>query len=342
MNGKIFSSIRQIGSLIVGFLSLVACATQNDSFAEIRDTDEKLRPLQMEEQGLISGLWVWERSAFITPKARKTLLGFCKEYNFNHLALHLQFDDEREPKEGKTHTLSDTEALSALLEDANQAQITVVALRGDPYMAYAENQQRTLDDLATIVAFNNQQPPNARFIGVRYDIEPYLTPEWQAAGQTRAKVIQDYLTFLVQARALLDKTGEGMTLAVDIPFWWDIDELRTSFNGQEKPLTEHIQDITHYVVLMSYRRYHDEVLRLISEEALYAEKIDKVIYAALETGELKGTEAAITFYGYPKEHFLKTKRELDQLFSVRKSVGGVVVHHYGSLYPYLKEKDSGS
>jgi len=47
------------------------------------------------------------------------------------------------------------------------------------------------------------------------------------------------------------KSALGMSLAVDIAFYWYKDELAIEFGGESKICHRHVQDLTDYVGIMS-------------------------------------------------------------------------------------------
>ena len=108
-----------------------------------------------------------------------------------------------------------------------------------------------------------------------------------------------------------------MTLSVDIPMWYDNktdakDNCVVAFNGQTKNFHEHIQDITDYVGIMSYRQKAmgpNSTSVHIASEMTYAEKIGKFVVPAFETIELKDTPQ-ITFFGKDAATLLGERQKL--------------------------------
>jgi hypothetical protein len=279
------------------------------------------------------GMWSWGQSSFSTPAARKTMLDFCAREGISHIDQHISIK-----RRGDTGEIQNQEALKALLAEAAKQKISINALRGDKAMFFAANHGRTMTDLDALIAFNNQLPKHARFAGIKYDVEPYLTPQWKAGDEQQNTVMTDYLGFLEKANAKLDKKAPGLALCVDVPFWWDKPKYSLVYKGKDQGLVHHIQDRTDWIGIMSYRRDAKEVLKLVKTEVEYAEKIKKhrSVAPGLETIQLKGKEQRITFWGTPPETFRKTLAEIRQELASSPEVRVIMLHHYRSLVKYLE------
>jgi hypothetical protein len=123
-----------------------------------------------------------------------------------------------------------------------------------------------------------------------------------------------------------------MELSVDIPFWWDKPDLKIEFRGQTKLFSQHVQDLTDSVTLMSYRRDPEEVKRIVEDERAYAVKFGKqVLPGLLHSKAHNPAEASLSFYGLPTSEYLRVRHELEGWASNQPGIGGVMHHHYGSL-----------
>ncbi len=274
------------------------------------------------------GMWVWSYSAFATPQARQRLIRFCEKNQIRHLAVHIRMLGDKDET-----GLRDAKAFRALIRLAGEHNVTTAALRGNPKMFFPRNRERALDELQALIAFSRTLPRDTLFQGIEYDVEPYLTEEWKAKGKSRQTVMEDYLSFLRTARSVLDEKAPHLWLAADTPFWWDKDELILNFGGQRKRFSEHVQDLTDFITIMSYRRSAQEVLTCVEGERMYAEKIHKVICPSLETIELK-KNPNISFYGMPREELWKVVPQLMLTAEEDPAVGGVMIHCYRGLSGY--------
>ena len=271
------------------------------------------------------GMWVWSTSAFSTQDGREKLVKFCVEHGIIHLDVHIKMTSN-----GKKPILKDAEAFKDLILLAGGHKITIAALRGDPRMFFSEKHEQTLLELQAIIDFSNTLPVDALFKGIKYDVEPYQTKEWKEKGTTREGVIQDYLLFLRKARGVLQEKAPRLWLAVDTPFWWDNDEFILEFEGIRKRFSEHVQDLTDFIAIMSYRRSPQDVLACVEGERRYAKRIHKRIFPSLETAKLK-QDPHHSFWDVPPEEVWKVIPRLLEEAKGDSAIGGIMIHCYRSL-----------
>ncbi len=289
-------------------------------------------PVTINAQGTDGlGMWVWSNSSFSTQESREKLVQFCLQHQISHLDVHVEISWT-----GQEPALKDPEPLKDLMVLAGRKNITTSVLRGDPRMFFSQKHGQTLEELRAIMAFSQTVPKEALLKGIKYDVEPYLTKEWKAGGEIRRSVMHDYLAFLRKARLVLDEETPQLLLGADTPFWWDRDEFVTDFEGRRKRFSEHVQDLTDFIVIMSYSRDARKVLASVEGERRYAERIEKLVHPSLETIQLK-QDPHISFWGVPVDEFWKT---VDQIQGVAKKdpvLGGVRIHNYRGLMEKLKK-----
>jgi hypothetical protein len=285
------------------------------------------------ESGKGIGMWVWSRSDYSTQEARQRLIRFCLKHDIRHLDVYTRISTDSEQP-----ILQDAEAFRELIASAGRYHITIASLRGHPKMFFPEKQEQTLRELRAVIAFSKTLPGEALFKGIKYDVEPYCTKEWKTDKTTHPAIIREYLSFLRRARSLLREEAPRLWLAVDTPFWWDKDEYRLEFEGEIKRFSEHIQDLTDYIVIMSYRRSVRKVLNCVEEERNYARRIQKVIFPSLETVRLR-QDPEISFWGLPKGQVWDVVPQLLEKAKGDPALGGVMVHCYRSL---SEEHDNGT
>ncbi len=131
----------------------------------------------------------------------------------------------------------------------------VYALDGRPEYARPVSHAQVLRDARAVAAYNLDAPKDRRFHGIRYDVEPYLLPEFRDAR--RERILQGYLTLMSGISRIA--TAAGLAFGVDIPFWFDgYDEgeglgYTVEFDGARRPLLDHLFEIVDDVVVMAYR-----------------------------------------------------------------------------------------
>jgi len=275
------------------------------------------------------GMWVWSSSSFSTQEARQQLVQFSVKHRITHLDVHV-----RMTQDSINPVLKDAEAFKQLIALAGQYNITIAALRGNPKMFFSENHERTLRELQAIVAFSKTLPEDTLFKGIKYDVEPYCTKEWKSGRTPLYPMMHDYLILLRKARSFLDKEAPHLWLAADTPFWWDKDRFALEFEGKRKQFNEHVQDVTDFITVMSYRRSSRMVLDCVEDERRYAQRIKKVVFPSLETVNLK-EDSHVSFWGVPNEEFLKVVPELLEVADRDPAIGGVMIHCYRSLFEKL-------
>lgn len=288
----------------------------------------------------IQGMWLWSPNWINTDQAQDELLSFCERFGFNRIFVQIHED-----KRAAVYTIKYPGELTRLVAQAAARGIAVEALDGRHDMALAENHEKTLDKLDAIIDLNQSMPQGKRFVGMHYDIEPYIGEPWKASQQSRDVVMADLLGFYVKARQRLDDRGSRMTLACDIPMWYDAktaqdDHCIVTFHGQTKNLHQHIQDLCDYIGIMSYRRHAlgpNSASYHVANELAYAQKIGKKICAGLETIELKDTPH-ITFYQKTPDEFWGQLNLLNEHYADRPGYAGVLVHCYRGLRDLLLDE----
>jgi len=283
----------------------------------------------------IKGMWVWHPDHFKDAPSRNELLGFCQSQGINRLLVQVHYKGS-----GKTLAIAHTQAFASLISEAGEFGIKIEALDGEKSMATAENQPETLNKLSAILAFNQSRPEGKRLSGIHYDIEPYLMKAWSDPAQ-RPTIMKDLLDYYSQALQIIHEADPQMTLACDIPFWFDMPasddgvSMTLEYNGQTKPIQQHIQDICDYVGIMSYRRDAvgpNSITDISKEEVAYAESIGKVVCPAVETVPYPEVPT-ISFHGLSAEFFTASFEQAWQAMSDKPGFGGMLIH----CYPNVKE-----
>jgi hypothetical protein len=293
-------------------------------------------PVTLNGQGTDGlGMWVWSHSSFSTQESREKLIQFCLQHQISHLDVHVKI-----LWDGRKPALKNPEDLKDLMVLAGPKNITTSILRGDPRMFFSQKHGQTLEELRAIMAFSQTMPKEALLKGIKYDVEPYLTKEWKAGGEIRRSVMQDYLAFLRKARLVLDEETPHLLLGADTPFWWDRDEFITEFEGKSQRFSEHVQDLTDFIVIMSYSRDARKVLASVEGERKYAERIEKLVHPSLETIQLK-QDPHISFWGVPADEFWKTVNQVQGVAKKDPVLGGVRIHNYRGLMEKLKMNSPG-
>ena len=309
-------------ALVLTLGLFIGCSHHHQQRPEIDQAQRPQIPL---------GMWVWRDTDFNTPTALEDLLSFCEKEGVTHLDVHTRLME----RDG-AYVLREEAAFAQLITQASQRGITVSALRGAPGMFLASEREQTLADLSAMIAFDASLRPGPGLLGIKYDVEPYATPQWRLGGDPKLQVVEDYLATLAEIRQTLDAQAPDLLLTTDIPFWWDKQEHEVEFRGRHQALSSHVQDLTDYVAIMSYRRGASQVIDCVQTEVAKATQIGRTICPSLETGQLR-TDQHISFFGTDPTLMRTCIDSLRTHFQAVPAVRMIMLHHYGTVSAYLQE-----
>ncbi len=287
----------------------------------------------------VFGMWLWHEKWISDESAHDEVLSFCEQYGIDLLPVQFHMDPGS-VKRGQPH-LKYPDQLRGFIEKANKRGVQIEALDGSPEMAMNEHRATVLAIIDAITLFNKTLPPNTTIAGLHYDIEPYLLPQWKTPQ--REEIMRQFLELLEAAALKIRLDAPRMKLSASVPFWYDLktqpdDNCILDYNGHRKNFHEHIQDLTDYIVIMSYRRKalgEDSISAHVEVERAYAEWIGKYVCAGMETIPIKD-RPEVSFHGVPPSEFWFQKEKLDHFLSRKGGYGGIVVHSYESFKPYLE------
>lgn len=237
--------------------------------------------------------WLWHTSDLIErPEQQAPLIAFLKGAGFDRVFLQVPMD-----------VAADAPRLQPLVAALHAAGMRVDALDGDRRYALPAFHAAVLRGIDAVLRYNRESPANARFDGIRHDIEPYLLPGF--TGPRRETILRDFLTLV--AESARRARGAGLVYGVDIPFWYDAPDEHTflkvevEFGGATKPASEHLIDLADDIAVMDYRTTAygaDGTIRHAETELAYAAGRGKRVYVGLET-TLLPDEELIDFAGEP-------------------------------------------
>ncbi len=315
----------------LALLSTFVVARADTSPDPDRATHHHLAP------GTDLGMWVWDREDIATAEERARLLAFCQTHGINRLLVQIYYD-----RADDGYTVAIPDAYRSLIADASATGIVIEALDGAAEAAFAENRANTLAHIRAILEFNRTQPRSARFAGIHLDIEPYTSDRWKA-GEVQA-VIREFLETATAIRDVVHASDSTLTVAYDIPSWFDQPTFDIEHAGTRKPFSQHIQDLSDFVGIMSYRTSAtgpNSAADIASDELAYGAKIDRPVYLSLETVPLPD-EPSITFHGRPRGEYVATIRELAAFRASDPARGGILLHYYRTIRPLLENNSSPS
>lgn len=182
--------------------------------------------------------------------------------------------------------------LQALVARLHAAGLQVQALNGDRHDVLPEARPAVSERLQQLARYQKEAPPQSRFDGLHYDVEPYLLPGFPAR---RGALLGQYLhlveSLCEQGRAL------GLPVVFDLPFWFEQIELEQA--GRKASVVEHVLQRADGVALMSYRTRSQEVLEITARSRAAAARLGKACWISLETVPLPD-ERSYRFEGAPR------------------------------------------
>ena len=234
-------------------------------------------------RSLSKAMWLWETEKISkNHEEQKRLLTFCKTQGITDLFVQIPYKAAKE--NGKWKILWDSSKIKPLISKLRKIGVQVHALDGDPRFPLKEWHGRVTALIERIIKYNKKASPQERFIGIRYDNEPYLLPHF--GGIQKEHILKQYLEWLEKSHALARKAG--LSFGVDIPFWFDglneFFEPAAAFEG--RPVSDRIIDIVDNIGIMDYRTlaYGADGTIVHATDALeYAAKRGKTVFVGLET-----------------------------------------------------------
>lgn len=301
-----------------------------------------------QSRGAERGMWVWHFECYGDERERNRLLDFSKEHGITRLLVQMHYEADRSsPDPANSVAIRAPDALGDLVECAGRAGILVEALEGDPNWALLSQQGEFWPKFNAILAWNARQPASRKLAGIHLDIEPYILKQFKSDEKPR--VMRDYLDLLAEVGRRLKAENTPMTLAADIPFWYDTreemdpDNHILEYNGKKQYLSRHVQDLCDYVAVMSYRQNAvggNSITSTSEGEVAYAGSIGKKAFPSVEMTEVSDTPT-ISFYGTDPSMFREQLRQVFDEMKDHKGFGGVLIHHYKSYRTYLESSPSG-
>ena len=257
----------------------------------------RVRPLE-------KASWLWNTADLLADPAHAAeVLGFLEAHGFDNVFLQLPADSAAPRILGEVPF--DAAAMRPLLAAFNARGMKVYALDGFARYALPEYHAGVLKTIDRIARYNASVAPEERFYGIRYDIEPYLLPEFHGPG--RERILTNLLDLTKES---VERTHEaGMVYGADIPFWYDAlseetsERVTVAYDGLNKPVSEHLIDLVDNIAIMDYRTMAygaDGTVRHGTGEMEYASDAGKSVFVGLETFALPD-ETLLDFRGEPEK-----------------------------------------
>jgi hypothetical protein len=202
----------------------------------------------------LKAMWVWNTAQILSDgEERWKLLDFVEAQGLERIFLYLPAAEGERPERG--YIPFDGDALAPLLAQLHERGALTYALDGDPDYVREENRAGILRTVDRVAEHNRTHPPDQRFYGVRYDIEPYLLRGFQ--GPRRGEILAAWYEVITAMAGAAH--SQGLAAGVDIPFWLDAGDEETgepfeaTFGEERRPILELVMGVVDDIGLMAYR-----------------------------------------------------------------------------------------
>jgi len=227
-------------------------------------------------QGTSNSLWVWHTSDLLAAGIRAVddLIDLAHRVDVRRIYLQVP---------GSLDEAATRQAMQATATRLAAAGISLFALDGAPEYALPSEHDDLLDTVAEVVDYNEAVAPEARFVGLHLDVEPYLLDGW---SDEREEIVAGYLDMLDAVRERT--TDAQLSLDVAVPFWFDSVPIhRQRGDSVERlSLTEAVLARVDSIAVMDYRTEtsgSNGLLALGAGELAAAQEQGRDVWIGLET-----------------------------------------------------------
>ncbi|MDX9703778.1 MAG: sugar-binding protein [Candidatus Auribacterota bacterium] len=267
-------------------------------------------------------VWVWGNAYKMLQDASKKrdFLDFLKKpHDISEPITNVYLDCSR------TYLINDNykKKLADFITAAHEQGVCVQFLAGDPAWAY---QNRTVISIIEAMAkYNAEVPPQARFDGIHFDIEPHTMPIWGRDDRLRSR-------FLTSAQLYGEKMREhspDIVFGLDLPIFWNEDEIRI------------FAQATDYITLMNYTDNPVSMANRAEKFLKVAEELGKKVESGIETQEPSvkwGVTPPITFYDEGYEIMESALAKAGEIMGRSPAFIGFAIHYDESYRNMSKER----
>jgi hypothetical protein len=264
------------------------------------------------------GTWAWGGDIVDKSDARAAFFAFVATHPIRTVYV------EAEALLGGS---ADPPSLVSFVAEAKAKCIDVQLLFGNASWLHPAEQADAVALANKAVAFAKKHS-DAAPVGVHFDVEPHGLPEWHGDvwDANNEALVNDYVDLLEKLHAATG--GSGLTLSVDIPFWWDGTSQITR-SGKRRPAMEYVIDTVDVTTLMDYRDTEAGIVANAEDELAYASTVGKRVVVGVET--LCGlTPTTVTFCEEGQSGLEKALAAARTKLETHSGFGDFAVHHYGS------------
>ena len=130
------------------------------------------------------------------------------------------------------------------------------------------------------------------------------------------------------------QSGQSLQVGPAMPFWFD--GITLEWQGQTKPVSEHVLDIFDYVALMDYRDHASGPDGIISngmDELKCAERLHKKLVIGVDVAP---NDIQRVSFDHLREPDLERELRLSaNMFQSHRAFDGFTTHHFGAYQAWL-------
>lgn len=254
------------------------------------------------------GTWIWDSKMIETKQDQ--MLQFASDHDVT--VIYLQINRDIKPN-----------VYADFVRSAGAKQIRVEALAGRPDWAYKTKQEEIHKFIAWVDQYNASAKPQERFVGLHFDIEPYLLAEWTTNNTSVLENWMDNLRFIER-----ETRGNGLSISLDVPYWLN----KIKVPGTDYSISAWLLEKFDCLVIMDYRNHAlgkngivDNAGAMLRE----ASTLKKKVVVAVETA--RSTESDRTsFYAMSADKMEQELQIAHQQLSRYASYAGFAIHDYKS------------
>ena len=269
-------------------------------------------------------MWVWKIDPVLNLKARKNLFDLCFRAAIRTCYVYFgDFDEGDDPQY--------TKQLEEFLLEAHALGLRIEILTGNPAWALKRNHHFAYSWMKAFLDYNLTHPSELRVDGCSFDVEPYLSKEWEIRS---GEVLLEYIDLLKGIRKLIDSYDDmNFEFGVPIPY----------FYAEKGDLEETIFKYIDYATLFSFYDKSYKIINFSRDHIELAARLGKKIYLSAETQDLltmSSGRRSLTFYEEGWEAMEQVLTKVESEFDNEPGYAGIAIHCYYSYTSLQRRRNT--
>lgn len=239
-----------------------------------------------------------------------------------------------------------TARITQFIEKADQKNLSVIAVVGNPTWSEKTFRYIPLTILSFVTTYNKDRENNSHFSGIHFDIEPYSLPRF--TKENESIVLYEYLATVIDIINRHTSSDPTLPLSFAIPYWLSHETRElplVTYENKKGPLgyqlLEALDKIPHgKLIIMDYRDKAEGENGSIELARPYFNYIKKQnlnnvsVSLAQETTDINPRHA--TFYGHKEASLREELQKLENEFGGEHPFSGFVIHDSNGYLSLLR------